>query len=354
MYHLDPFTRKNIPLGNGIWKSGCLIREEKIAKEISIFLTDQGWDKKLKNGRVWTKENKKIVVCLVDHHRHLNGKLDEPIELYGKDCLVVTDNQIHNPQHDILNLPNSFFGIYNNNNFEYVTWQPERKFSFSINRIDLSRLEVFLALSKQLGINEGYVNFNCQWPGNFACYQKNYEDYFKQLSVDKQKNYKNEFDKFYDNLPFRNYDIDQSLIFSKSQLNLEVETYCYDTTVALSEKIFRLLTTPAPWICLSGYKTVEFLEKLGFDCLRDICPHHNYDLIENTSMRLSRFVDTGLDLIDKFGRHNDQQKQFVYHRALESADTNRKLLKHFESTWPSDFENWLVSLQNKIETFSNN
>jgi hypothetical protein len=138
-------------------------------------------------------------------------------------------------------------------------------------------------------------------------------------------------------MPLRTYDMPHDEIYTRSWINIECETYTSDNTVAFSEKIFRLLTTPALWVSYLGRYGVAYLESLGFDCMSDIVRHNHYDRLKEVESKVGVFVWFALET-SKWARTRDFES--TQQRAIQAAEHNQALLKSYAQQWPSDFAQW--------------
>jgi hypothetical protein len=116
--------------------------------------------------------------------------------------------------------------------------------------------------------------------------------------------------------------------------------------VALSEKTFRAMCLPVPWIVYAGQYTVAYLNSLGFDVLFDVV-EHNYDskVETHTGTHGSKIVDFLFEGNDTVERMDVQQ---CAARAAEAAATNQSVLSRMQKAWPADFAAWWPSVVQKI------
>ena len=123
----------------------------------------------------------------------------------------------------------------------------------------------------------------------------------------------------------------------RDRVNIECETYTCDSTVAFSEKIFRLLITPSLWVSYLGRYGVAYLESLGFDCMSDIVNHNHYDRLKEVENKVGVFTWFALET-SKWAR--DREFVPIQQRAIEASQHNQSLLKTYAQQWPSDFAQW--------------
>ena len=337
----DPYTKEPIHR-HGIWNSNCLDKEQNIVRYFETTLTNLGYARDTQRQRNWVRGNKRVVVCLVDDIRDCAGDyhIDVPY-MFDRNTTVITDNYVECPtQYRVLQLPASFYGIYSHNE-PMSTWQPDRQFSFSINRIDTRRLKLMLELAKRVHLHKGYVNFNCQehFDSNVSELPANFKKYWNDtLSDDDKSLWQPSYDLLAPQMPLKNYDCTHTEIYTRSFLNIECETYSSDSTVAVSEKIFRLLTLPVPWTAFMGHYGVAYLESLGFDCMSDMIDHNHYDRLKTIENRIGIFIWKSISDISKVLMTKDLDQTRA--RCVEAAGHNRELLARFKKHWTEDFEQW--------------
>ena len=323
---------------NEIWQSSqCLEHEEAAVGMICAQLNKQGYQTKkiISHTRsIWSRKHCQFVVSLVDDDWDCteNHTQDTPY-LFDADTTVITDNWINTPTvYTVARLPNSFYGIYS-----YVpanqTWQPDRDYTFAVNRIDYKRMRIFANLRRCLGVDRGYVNFNCALRKDTDPKQ----NFLDQIGQDNEEE-RPMFVRLAELMPVKNYDIDHDQIYTSSWLNIIVETYSSDNVVALSEKIFRCLVTPVPWIAYSGRYTIARLRALGFDVLDDVVDHR-YDRLIEAHHKISAFMDTACATIDTLKQHD---WAILSQRCRTAAVHNQQQLAMMKSAWPADFAAWLT------------
>lgn len=352
--NVDPYTKKIIH-NQGIWtQTNCLAKERAVFERISHLVQNQGFQPSASDGRLWHKGDRSLVICLVDDVISVSKDYETDMPyLFDRNTLVITDNYISCPTLcDRMTLPRSFFGIYHHDVRE--DWNPDREFTFSVNRIDDRRFKLMLELALRVHLPHGYVNFNCQKDyfahkhvpndqelrANFLALQCNLSDQEKQK-------YRGSFDMLAQIMPYRNYDIDHEDIHTRSWCNFIVESYGSDTTVAFSEKIFRALLLPVPWTLYGGSYAVAYLESLGFDCMSDLINHNHYDRLKEIEDKARIYIWFSL----KFMREAQQMdQQNLLSRCQTAALHNRRRLIDFQNRWSSDFQNWLNQLEHKLSS----
>ena len=151
-------------------------------------------------------------------------------------------------------------------------------------------------------------------------------------------------------MPYRNYNKTLDELHSQVWMNMVVETYSGDTVIALSEKLFRALVTPVPWIVYGGRYTVAYLRQMGFDVLDELVAHnYDYALEKDTGEfgdKMVDFVREGHDAVERF---KTMPWNELCQRCKQAAQHNQNLLAQMQTNWPGDFAKWLPGVVDKIK-----
>jgi hypothetical protein len=340
-------------------ESRCIWHENTLLDFFRSMLMSLGYNSVDSSRKVWQRGNKKVVVCLVDDFSTCSTEYSIPVPyLFDRNTTVITDNYIACPtQYQVCQLPSSFFGIYYHEP-KMRTWVPTRRFNFAVNRLDTKRLLAFLELQmRSYMIDESetldYVNFNCwSWDGDNATpdgLRANFQRQFEQLELQFQEAYQFTYDRILEQIPYRNHKLGQETAHVSAWMNLVMETYSSDTTVALSEKTFRALSLPVPFMLYAGRHTIAYLCQLGFDVMPDIVEHKYDKMIENRTAeygdKMVDFVFEGADAVAAMQANSKRARV----RTVQAAESNRRLLSKMQQTWPSDFAAWLPGVIEKIK-----
>lgn len=116
-----------------------------------------------------------------------------------------------------------------------------------------------------------------------------------------------------------------------SNISVVMETYTLDTKIVFSEKIFRALQLPRPWLLYCSPYSIELLKTHGFDVLEDYVDIA-YDTITNHWKRMDAILDQLETFIDKQYTRRD------YERFEQAATHNQSLLDQFARDWPIRLE----------------
>jgi len=152
--------------------------------------------------------------------------------------------------------------------------------------------------------------------------------------------YSAEHEQGYSIIPYNNIEpkllgLEQCII--DSRVSLVLETYISDDHIVFSEKIFRTMQLPRPWILYTSPGAVNLLKSYGFDVLDDYV-NHSYDSIEMHWDRL----DAILEQLETF--INRQYTEQDYIKFETAARNNQKLLLQFEKEWPAKFNTILEEI----------
>lgn len=340
----DPFY--DIMSSEAFSKSQCMTHERRLVELFQSLLECRGYVPDDDSRRVWRRGFKRVVVCLADDYNVCGADHSEsPERWFDADTTIITDNHItFSPEYCVLQLPQTYFGMFYYQPDD-MPWQPQRRFNFSVNRMDTQRQQILFEMIQQSGgldlwLDQDFVNFNA-WDANGA----------NQTSRDLKNNFARYwqgprpqcYDQVVDHLPIRNHRLSIEQAHTMAWINVVIETYAGDVTHAFSEKIFRALVTPAPWVVFSARGAVEYLEQLGFDVLGDVISH-SYDglLHEN---KIPRFIQSAI--LDHT-RVVSMDQQRLRARCIKAATHNRAVLQEMRQNWPGDFAKWLPSIVNRL------
>lgn len=333
-----------------IWlKSQCREQEEQLVGDIYTCLQNRGYQNinPVSHTRsVWRRGGQKIVVSLVDDLWDCaqDRSQDTPY-LFDSDTTVITDNFLNCPSvYRIFQAPCSFYGIYSYTPSNQ-DWTPNRDYTFAVNRLDFKRMQVLLHLYQNLGFDSGYVNFNCRLGRHILTLEHQRQEFIDQVnkhSGDQQEttallNLANQ-------MPIKNYDLEHDSSYNHSWLNIIVETYSSDNVISFSEKIFRCLVTPVPWMAFAGRYTIAKLRELGFDVLDDIVDH-SYDRLLEVQHKMPKFVDSAKITIAYVKNLSWSQ---VKSRCQAAAFHNQTLLEELSRIWKDIHPVWLQQLERNI------
>jgi MoaA/NifB/PqqE/SkfB family radical SAM enzyme len=216
--------------------------------------------------------------------------------------------------------------------------QPDRMYSCSINRISGERLMVLYKLFQRGWLDQGHVNFNCSMANSAR--DLDIEQRRHNFDLAHQQLDRPEFDPIYEALrpqmPMLLPDDHHlrggpDLSALRSRISIVMETYHNRHSVVFSEKIFRALQTPRPWVMYSSHGAVELLRKTGFDVLDDLVDHE-YDQEQDPELRM----DLMLDAVPGSRLDIDRCQQAVLH--------NQEILRRLTADWSVRLEKLAQSI----------
>ena len=306
-----------------IWISES--KEVSIVKSISNALIDQGF---LDNNSIpgcnygfpnsYIKGNLKLVYRLVDS-LYLNNP-----EVWNWEMpnTIITDNIALTPVscHELTVLP-EFWHIWY---FDpvYQDRPATKAYNCFMNRPRGDRSTVFYELIKRNILNQGIVSYNCTG--------EELEQQF--INADLQR-YQEIHNISFGLLPYNTVQthgtLEQCIV--DSNVSLVLETYTSDSHIVFSEKIFRALQLPRPWLLYCSPGSVALLKRYGFDVL-DEYVDASYD---NTTQHHLRLLNI-LDQLETF--INRQYTKQDYQRFAQAALHNQTLLATFAHNWPPKFD----------------
>ena len=234
---------------------------------------------------------------------------------------IITDNiPLQSIDSNLINVLPEFWGIWQ---FDpvYENRPASTGFNCFMNRIRGDRSRTFYELVRRNILNKGLVSFNC--------IQAEYMYQYEQAEL---YDYWQEHDQGLSLVPYNTVEthgeLEQCII--DSNVSLILETYVSDSHIVFSEKIFRALQLPRPWLLYCSPGSVLCLKQYGFDVLADYVDH-GYDEITEHNSRHLIILNQLETFIDKVYTEHD------YARFDRAAAYNQQLLKHFAAKWPEKF-----------------
>jgi hypothetical protein len=313
---------------DGIWISEE--REFQIVKRLNQAIIDAGFEPVVQNSNnygypyIYQRNNNKLNCRLVDSVFQTDPGIIDSI-----DAVVITDNHPTTPiLGRLISLLPELWSIWQ---FfpEYTDRPCEKHFNCFMNRARPERSIVFYELIKRNLIDQGIVSYNCQ--------PSEYETIFQQADLGR---YRQQHQFGQSLIPYNTVEnhgtLEQCIIDSK--VTLITETYTADTHIVFSEKLFRALQLPRPWLLYCSPGSVEFLRSHGFDVLDDYVDHA-YDDIALHHARLTSILDRLETFVVRTYSEQD------YERFKQASQHNQKLLQQFQLDWPAKFEKILEEVK---------
>jgi hypothetical protein len=134
-------------------------------------------------------------------------------------------------------------------------------------------------------------------------------------------------------VPYRNFEAPLDQVIMQSEFSIVLETY-FDRNeiITFSEKIFRCLKLPRPWVMFAMKNAVSYLRDMGFDVLDDLVDH-SYDSVDFAIHRQGVL----LDQIEIMCQQTLTPTQIA--RCQQAANHNQQLLTEFYSHFHQDVNN---------------
>ena len=282
------------------------------------FLNDQFNQAKT----VASQYNQRLIMCAVDIHdpRHI---------LSNPDNWLITNSAI-DPAYcgldHVVQFPDTWYGIYAGD-IPLNTVMPVKAYNCFMSRMDVMRQSWLYQLLRRNIFNDGLISFNMDISRHVmentcsptATPTQIFEQQFaQQLSIFSQEH---EIAKSL--VPYRNFSNDMTLndVILASKFSIVLETYFHTNyAITYTEKIFRCLKLPRPWIMFAMQYAIKNLKNLGFDVLDDVVDH-SYDELETAVDRQVRMLDVAQDLC---------QLQFtpsLHSRLIKAASHNQHRLR---------------------------
>jgi hypothetical protein len=270
---------------DGIWISED--REKQTVKQLTDHIIDCGYSVVTQNTDNWgypyefAKGNTKLACRLIDTVEFTD------ITVTDNHSLVPVAGKIHSV------LP-EFWGQWR---FDpvYVDRKPIDGYNCFMNRESGERSRLFNELSSRNILKQGLVSYNAY--GHNTLYKGGT---LEQYTID-------------------------------SKISVVMETYILDTKIVFSEKIFRSLQLPRPWLLYCSPHSIELLKTHCFDVLEDYVDIA-YDTIKNHWNRMDAILDQLETSITKKYTRRD------YERFEQAATHNQQLLAQFAMDWPIRLE----------------
>ena len=222
--------------------------------------------------------------------------------------------------------PNWYSLYFHHFDGQYQNITPTKDFNCFINRMDVVRQSWLYLLIRRNIFERGFVSFNMD--------VSRLDNYDSSVSADQvfERQFQNHMNNFSDEhhiaksiVPYRNFDLSADLmtIVMQSRFSIVLETYFHNNNeITFTEKTFRALVLPRPWLLFCSKHAVTTLRNWGFDLLDDLVDHSRYDNIDHEIHRQSIILDLAQEMLDF---------DVVKHQArlLQAAAHNLNLIKQW-------------------------
>lgn len=278
----------------------------------------------------------KISACnelLADKKRRL---LFKPVDAFDFDKLqarglkdntvIITTNQVVGNRIDTSRYQEigpDWYGIYHGAQVVDPV-APVKKFNCFISRMDPIRQSWLYLLIRRGVFDQGLISFNMDisrhiWDG-YCSPNDSPQDVFEQQFQNHMLNFAVEHELVKNRVPFKNFSCGLRQAIVQTEFSLVLETYFdRNENIALTEKIFRCLTLPRPWLLFAVKHAVTHLRHAGFDVLDDLVDH-SYDNIDFEIDRQTAL----LDQVELLCQHTLTHTEIL--RCEQAAAHNRSLM----------------------------
>jgi hypothetical protein len=255
----------------------------------------------------WKKDNR-IVTC----------QTSNPWIIHPQDNDIIITDLLYK---DSISLWPEFFGFYYCD-FEYVNNAPTKKINYLTNRVENSRLKILYQLYNLSMIDQCNISLNgLQQDNSIAKLLEHHEDCPAQ-------------DFFKNKMPFRNWSgsLEQSIL--NCEITLVHETSFDQPMKLLTEKTFRVLQLPRPFVIFGASGIINWLKEMGFD-VGEKYVDHSYDSIKDHNKRREAVLLSSLN----FKWDESMLKEYE-----TIANNNQQILKKYRE----EFENKLKTVLEKL------
>jgi hypothetical protein len=314
---------------DGIWISDS--KERHIVKTLSQHLVDSGFEPEswihlynFSNPYIFNRNNQRVNCRMVD-----SVFVTDPDLWCRINSVIITDNYPINPVSGklILLIP-EFWSIWR---FDPVYQDRPAKLGYNcfMNRARGDRNTTFYELIRRNILSQGLVSYNCSMAELDLQYtQAELQNYSKEHLIAKSL------------IPYNTVEshgtLEQCII--DSNISLILETYTSDSHIVFSEKLFRCLQLPRPWLLYCSPGSISLLKQHGFDVLEDVVDTQ-YDQIDCHSNRLMSIIDQLETFVDR--EYTDSE----YKRFDQAAVHNQQLLLKFVTQWPAKLNNVIETIK---------
>jgi hypothetical protein len=253
--------------------------------------------------------------------------------------VLITNNWLASGQLDesrYQQFSHNWYGLYAGS-VKIESVMPEKKFNCFVNRMDPIRQSWLYQLIRRGVFDQGLISFNMDISRHKINGQCASTDTAGKIFQQQFENQLQIFAKEHEIakviVPYRNFDCDLATAIMRTEFSVVLETY-FDRNhvITFSEKIFRCLKLPRPWVMFAMKDAVAYLRDLGFDVLDDLV-NHSYDSVDFAIDRQTAV----LDQIEIMCRQSLSQSQI--YRCQQAADHNQQLLAKMYKDFHEDVNN---------------
>jgi hypothetical protein len=216
--------------------------------------------------------------------------------------------------------------------------EPTRALNCLIRRMDPIRQSWLYQLARHGLLDQGYVSFTMDVSRHHdqkeADYSENAQQIFERQFQEHCQTFAPEHEVLKHLVPYRSFDSSWNLdqVVMNSRFSLVLETYFLDPRmITLSEKTFRCLKLPRPWIVFSTRGTVQHLRDMGLDVLDDVVDH-SYDLVDFEIDRQTQLLEIARDMATWAWTPE------LLQRCKQAAQHNKNLIAHWYQNYNQEID----------------
>lgn len=302
-------------------------------------LKNSQWSISYKNGGPTSNDvivffkHPKIAQKIVFHVMH-----GIPPGITHKNTVLITDTVIPDTNQfcKVISLNPEVYGEFQID-ITYKNLAPSKAFNCFINRGDNFRQSWLYQLTRRNLLDSGHVSYWCEDRTGKLEPVKYFERLFQGNEIFEQ-----EHRWLKDKIPYKNFDLSLEDAIIDSKISLIIETgFWNDNNISFSEKIWRQLQLPRPWVMFNSVGSVNYLRSLGFDVFDDYVDHaydNETDAIKRQLMILEQ-LDTNIEFTDA-----------VLTDLQVRSEHNQKILKSYRQQLPEKYK----KIVEEIKNISNN
>jgi hypothetical protein len=241
---------------------------------------------------------------------------------------IITDTIFFNKPENVQCVAPDWWGVFWLRELPEHALNPSRRLNFLANRISGERLLMLYELANRKLIDNNHISFNCDVAEH--SYDTGYDrgqpsaEQRQQTFAAAHNEYKwTEYNDVYaaclPKIPILLEPPTPTHATLDSEITIVVETYASESSVAFSEKIFRSLQLPRPWLLYCSPGSVDILRSYGFDVLDDLVDHSAYD-----HLFFKDRIHAMLDLLPSINLN--------VNRCTEAAIHNNQLLNNLKAS----------------------
>jgi hypothetical protein len=254
-----------------------------------------------------------------------------PIGDIREDDILITDIVHAQPHNRLIELYPYIYHEFQID-FDYQHVMPNLLYNCLIHRGCPFRQSWIYQLIRRQLIDHGFVSYWCE--DRFS--NRPPQEYFELLFLQNQTFF-DEHEELQGKIPFKNFELPIEQAIMSSQKTLIIETF-FDNNdyVCYSEKTWRNIQLPRPWLLFNSQNAVSYLRDWGFDVFDDYVDH-GYDIEPDPIQRQNMILDQLSNNIYYTPALVDDLERRALH--------NRNLMKNFALQWPDRYKKILSKIE---------